>query len=85
MMKRVYMLRGPDLQPFPLAEFRMEGESVIATFHNESYRREIEEDGIGYMGGGRFRIVGLADGRAFFEALDTAYSHSSFMRVEVVD
>lgn len=84
-VKRVSILDGLDGPLVPLATFFMDGDAVVATYHSESYREELEETGIGLVVDGKFRIMFPADGKVFFDALSRAYSRSTFMVVQTTD
>jgi len=83
-VKHVYLF-DPDRPPFPLATFHMDGDAVVAGYHNETYRWDIEANGLVVVVDGEDRQVFPADGKVFFEALDRVYSHSTFMRVRISD
>lgn len=67
----------------PLATFRLDQGQVLATYHDTGYRDEIEQQGIGAMVGGNFKVLKPSDGQEFFDAIELAYSQSTLMVVEV--
>lgn len=71
---------GGDAEP--LATFQLiDGDAVLATYHDDSYRDEVEEDGITMVVDGQLRGVHPSDGRMFFDGLEAAYARSTLRRV----
>jgi len=64
----------------PLATFRLQGNKVHVTYHDDLYQEEMESRGV-FVGG---IIVRPKDGRTFFNGLERAYANSSFIIVESV-
>ena len=83
-VKHVYLF-DPDRPAFPLGTFHMDGASVVAVYHSDAYRRDVEQNGLVLVVDGEDRQVFPADGKVFFDALDKVYSHSTFMRVRLSD
>ena len=83
--KRVSARDGLDGPLVPMATFRLENERVVAEWHNERYRGEMEKQGLRGMVDGSLRWLRPSDGALFFERLEDLYARSSMMVVELVD
>lgn len=81
-MKRVEETDPSTMKREVLATFELVGERVVATFNDPAYQLEVEAFGLFTRKTGK---VKPNDGRAFYEALDTAYSRSSFRHVVIDD
>ncbi len=77
-MKHVKRLDRRTMEWTVLATFTLAGDIVRAEYADEVYRARIERRGILTAETGRVRP---ADGRAFYDALDVAYSNSSSLDV----
>ena len=61
-----------------LAEFRISGDHVDATYYDQWFEDHVEHDGIASAEG----VFRPADGRRFFDALAVAFCNSSRVWVE---
>ena len=82
--KRVLVRSGPDGPLVPLATFRLVGDRVVADWHNDHYREEIESLGHRALVAGVPRALRPSDGAMFFDHLEAIYAHSSLIVVETV-
>ena len=64
-----------------LATFYMDGDKLVAEWNNESYRAEVEADGIRALIDGNSGRRRISDGRLFYDALEDAYWRASMMIV----
>jgi hypothetical protein len=79
-VKKHIMQAMPDAPPIELAVFELLADGKVhAEYRDETWRAALEDAGIMTVESGR---VTPANGRAFFDALDLAYSQSSFVFVD---
>jgi hypothetical protein len=83
--KRVMQRKGYEGPWIVLATFRMDGSSLVAAYEADGYQDDLENNGIGCVVDGKFRILHPSDGQAFFDALSTVYSQSTLMDVLTTD
>lgn len=83
-IKQVSVRDGLDGPLVPLARFYLDGDTVITQWQNESYRRDIERNGIIVLASYELKRLRPDDGKLFFDSLDLAYSQSSLMTVEEI-
>lgn len=69
-----------DSDPVPLARFELVDGKIQATYANDSFQREMEQDGV-YVGG---VILHPNDGEPFLVALNKYYSRSMTIIVETL-
>lgn len=78
-MKKRIMRAMPDEEVIEVAAFEIHPDGhVTAEYKDDALRDELEADGIWTLATG---WVTPADGKRFFDALDKAYSSSSFLFV----
>jgi hypothetical protein len=77
-VKRILTIDNDSGAKREVARFWMEGSELRVQWSSEHWRRSIESFGIA----GYDRDFRLSDGKAFYDALDAAYEHSSHTMVE---
>jgi hypothetical protein len=74
----VYSVNPSTMKRSKLAEFKLHGDDVQASFDDLRFRHEMQNEGIVLRG----RVYKPADGAKFMEALEAAFSRSSTIAVE---
>jgi hypothetical protein len=74
----VYSVNPSTMKRTKLAEFKLHGADVTASFDDNRFKHEINTEGIVVRG----RVFKPVDGAKFMEALEAAFSRSSTIAVE---
>ncbi len=74
----VYSVNPSTMKRTKLAEFKLSGDKVDATFEDKHFKHECVTEGIVVRG----RVFKPEDGAKFMEALEQAFSRSSTIAVE---
>lgn len=84
MTRTVYTIDRSSGAEIPLATFELQDEHLVATYHDEDYRRTIEDVGLLLVVDGEERTLRPKDGRVFVENLERGHwqSQVTFVRTE---
>jgi len=78
-IKRIGIRVNPSSPQEILADFHLDGDEVVAIYHDESFRQDVER-GLVFVE----RALRPSDGRAFFDALESGLANSSRITVTAI-